>query len=227
MREVSVGAAILIAASSCAVDEPVVVDDEAGLKRPLRLSVTPIGRFVHGAFNPAGGVAEIVAHDPTTQRLLVVNGQTNAIDVLDMSDPRALTLAGTVDLGGVGGGVQSVATHEGIGAAAVQAFVATDPGSIVFFDVATGAVLDVVPAGALPDMVEFTRNGKYLLSANEGESSANYDVDPPGSVTIVDLRFGFPASATSRSRRSMARCRRESGSASRGPPRRSTSSPSS
>jgi len=197
MKEIPVVMMLVAASAGCESDRPDALDEDGSDLRlgSNQLSVTPIGRFVHGAFTPAGGVAEIVAHDPTTQRLLVVNGQTNAIDVLDMSDPRALTLVTTIDIGSFGGGVQSVASHEGVGVAAIQAFVATDPGSLVFFDVATGAVLDVVPAGALPDMVEFTRDGKYVLSADEGESSPTYDIDPPGSVTIADLRFGFPAAA--------------------------------
>src|SRR5688572_10404163 len=187
---------LLFALSACSTPDDQVAGEAAEIKLGrLRLSVAPIGRFAHGAFDPDGGVAEIVAHDPLTQRLLVVNGQTNAIDVLDMSDPSALALAATVDLSGYGGGVQSVATHAGVAAAAVQGPVSTDPGSIVFFDVATGGVLDVVEAGALPDMVEFTRDGRYLLSADEGESSPDYSVDPEGSVTVVDLRAGFPATA--------------------------------
>ena len=197
MKRISAAMAILAGLTGCHADDPEAVSgDRAELARaPRDLALVPIGRFVHGTFNADGGVAEIVAHAPSTQRLLVVNGQANAIDVLDMSDPAALTRVATLELGRFGGGVQSVATHAGVGAAAVQGFVTTDPGRIVFFDVATGAVLDVVTAGALPDMVAFTGDGRYLLSANEGEPSADYAIDPRGSVTIVDLRNGFPASA--------------------------------
>ena len=197
MKRISAAMAILAGLTGCHADDPEAVSgDRAELARaPRDVALVPIGRFVHGTFNADGGVAEIVAHDPSTQRLLVVNGQANAIDVLDMSDPAALTRVATLELGRFGGGVQSVATHAGVGAAAVQGFVTTDPGRIVFFDVATGAVLDVVTAGALPDMVAFTGDGRYLLSANEGEPSADYAIDPRGSVTIVDLRNGFPASA--------------------------------
>ncbi len=54
----------------------------ASIAQNTRLSVRPIGTYSAGAFN--GGAAEIVAHDPATQRLFVVNGASATIDVLDI-----------------------------------------------------------------------------------------------------------------------------------------------
>jgi DNA-binding beta-propeller fold protein YncE len=144
------------------------------------------------------GSAEIVAHDPISQRLFVVNAANSGIDVLDASDPSDPTFLFTIDLTPYGDQANSVDVYNGVVAAAVQADVRTDDGSVVFFD-ASGNYLNDVPAGALPDMLTFTPNGERVLVANEGEPSSYglpTSVDPLGSITIVDLRNGV-ANATS------------------------------
>jgi DNA-binding beta-propeller fold protein YncE len=47
-----------------------------------------------------------------------------------------------------------------------------------------------IPAGALPDMLTFTPDGRTLLVANEGEPNDLYSVDPEGSVTVIDFDRG-------------------------------------
>ena len=73
----------------------------------------------------------------------------------------------------------------------------TDPGTVSFFDAATNAALGQVTVGALPDMVTFTRSGDFALVANEGEPEGYCagDVDPEGSVSVVDLRAGAAAAS--------------------------------
>ncbi|MBW7915010.1 MAG: choice-of-anchor I family protein, partial [Taibaiella sp.] len=80
-------------------------------------------------------------------------------------------------------------------AVAVEASPKTDSGSIVILDT-NGNLLKQVKAGALPDMITFTPDGKYILTANEGEPNSAYTIDPEGSVTIVDISNGV-ANATS------------------------------
>ncbi len=148
------------------------------------------GTHATGIFNQ--GAAEIVAHDPLSQRYFVVNGGNSTIDVLDASDPTNPTFLFSIDIEPYGDQANSVDVCNGVVAAAVQADVKTDNGTIEFFDSA-GNHINSVPAGALPDMITFTPNCDRVLSANEGEpnsyNQAN-SVDPEGSVTIVDLRGG-------------------------------------
>jgi len=149
-------------------------------------SLELIGRYSTGR----GGSCEIAAHDPGSQLLYVTNAAQNRIDVLDFGDPENPSLARTIDLSPYGAGVNSVACRDGLVVAAVEADPKQALGSLLFFD-ASGGFLTSVTAGALPDMVTFSPDGKYVLSANEGEPSADYRDDPPGSITIVDVPDDF------------------------------------
>lgn len=152
--------------------------------------LTLIGQYQTGIFD--AGACEISAYDPATQRLFVVSAAAASILVLDLSNPATPTLINTIVGAPYGASFNSVDVHNGIVAAAVEANPKQNPGSIVFFDT-NGNFLNQVPAGALPDMITFTPDGRYVLSANEGEPATNYSVDPVGSVTIVDLAGGVMA----------------------------------
>ena len=130
--------------------------------------------------------AEIVAFDAATKRAFVVNGLTNSIDIFDLTIPSAPLAAGSIALLPYGGGVQSVAVKNGMVACAVSGALKTDPGLAVFFDTA-GAFVASVTVGALPDMITFTPDGTKVLTANEGEPSADYLVDPEGTISIIDI----------------------------------------
>ncbi len=146
-----------------------------------------IGRYETGVF--AEGAAEIVAFDASSARLFVINANAGRVDVLDLSDPATPALLSPIDLPEFSGGINSVAVHDGLVVVAAENEEKTEPGQAVFLDT-NGNLLNAVTVGALPDMVTFTPDGRYVLVANEGEPNDDYDVDPEGSVSIIDLSGG-------------------------------------
>ena len=153
-------------------------------------TLTKLGTYSTGEYQKSA--AEIVAHDPATQRLYVVNALQTTVDVLDISDPTNPAKIGAIDLVPYGGVANSVAVKDGVLAVAVESFKKTDPGAVVLFDRDLSAVSSV-QVGSLPDMLTFSPDGRWLLVANEGEPNG-YDgegepesVDPEGSVSIIDL----------------------------------------
>jgi DNA-binding beta-propeller fold protein YncE len=146
-----------------------------------------LGRYESGIFGKSA--AEIVAHHPGTQRLYVVNAESGQIDILDARNPRELKRIRSISLAAQGGIVNSVAVHNDLVAAAVEADKKTDPGRAVFMD-PDGNVLASVRVGAQPDMICFTPDGRYCLTADEGEPNDDYTIDPEGTVSIIDVSNG-------------------------------------
>jgi hypothetical protein len=146
------------------------------------------------------GGSEISAYDVKSKRLFVTNGAKNAIDFFDISDPISPVFLKTVNLATLGvTGIQSVASKAGYVAAAASVDGNNQAaGKIFLMDMdgnidnraATGVVV-----GSLPDSVHFSPDGKYLLSANEGEpkdycltdGALPTTTDPYGSVSIIDV----------------------------------------
>ncbi|MEO1166181.1 MAG: choice-of-anchor I family protein [Chloroflexota bacterium] len=159
----------------------------ASLSAQDGLTLTPISTIDNGGFDE--GAAEISAFDAGSQRLFVTNGETDSVDIFDLSDATAPTLVSSIDITEFGGGVNSVAVFDGLLAAAVEADPATDPGFVVFFDT-DGNSLGSVQVGALPDMVTFSPDGTLVFTADEGEPNDDYTIDPLGSVSIIDVSGG-------------------------------------
>lgn len=151
------------------------------------LSLEFLGRHSAGVFDASA--AEITAYDPASRRGFVVNALAGAVDVLDLSDPanpaRIETL--TVEAVAAGAVVNSVAVANGLVAVAVEANPKTDNGYVAVFGAADLQLRGSVAVGAQPDMVTFTPDGRAILTANEGEPSDDYQVDPEGSVSVVDV----------------------------------------
>lgn len=149
-----------------------------------------IGGYSAGVFGE--GAAEIVGYDATTERALVANASSGAIDVLDLSDPADPTKASSVDIASEVGWdaaseVTSVAVHDGLVAAGVANETKTDDGRVVVADTSSFEVLSSATVGPLPDSVAFTPDGSTVVVANEGEPSEDFQTVPEGSVSVVTL----------------------------------------
>ena len=135
-----------------------------------------------------GTGAEISAYDADSERMFVVTGGTS-VDILDFSDPYAPSLAGNIDVSGIGGGANSIAVKNGVVAIAVENDDHVLDGFVAFYDT-DGNYITEVTVGALPDMLTFTPRGRKIVVANEGEPDDDYIVDPEGSVSVIDMSGG-------------------------------------
>lgn len=165
-----------------------------------------LGSYSTGTTSGDGGVAEIVKYNPDNQKMYMVSGAFQGVDVVSLKkvvsgEINNFSLEKRIDIetlasahGFTSGDITSidVNTARDLVAVSVQASGYKDNGSIVFLDY-DGNYITHVAAGVQPDMVVFTKDGNYVLSANEGEPREGYDggaVDPKGSVTIVKLKSG-------------------------------------
>lgn len=159
-----------------------------------QISINPIGTFASGVFDD--GAAEIVAHDPGTQRVFVINANASVVDVLDIQDPINPTKLFSIDVSvniNPNGGINSVDVKSGIVAVAVENDDPTKNGFVAFYN-ADGLFLHSVEVGVLPDAVKFSTDGNLIIVANEGEpvedDSGNLIEDPKGSVSVIDISSG-------------------------------------
>ena len=138
------------------------------------------------------GAAEISTFDPQTKRLFVVNNSTvNKIDVVDFSNPSKPVLISSIQLAAYGGFVNSLAVSNGKLAAAIEAVDKQAAGKVVVFNTSDYSEVKVITVGSLPDMITYSPDGKYILTANEGEPGADYTNDPLGTVSIISVNENY------------------------------------
>lgn len=167
------------------------------------ITLAKIGSFR----NPSAGfdeaAAEIVAFDPATSQLYIVNAQSETVDIVDLSSPANPVLSATLDVSADVaaaradvtsandlGPANSLSVNNGVLAVAIESDPKTDPGFVAFYQAADGSFLSAVQVGALPDMVTFSPDGQFVITANEGEPNSDYSVDPDGSISVIDLVAG-------------------------------------
>lgn len=149
-----------------------------------------LGSYASGHFDEGG--AEIVAYDPKRHRAFSINAAAGTVDVLSIKDPSNPRKIGELATPGA----NSVAVRGNVLAVAEQAANKTDRGTVSFFHPGSLRQTGSVKVGSLPDMVVINPKGTLALTANEGEPEGYCEgqVDPKGSVSIIDLSKG-PAKA--------------------------------
>jgi hypothetical protein len=160
-------------------------------------NITPVGNnevtmsFVSSFTNgvSASNSAEIVAHDPLSKRLFVANSIGKKLDIINFSNPAAMSIISSKDISSYGN-INSVAVKNGIVACAIENTIPEQDGFVVFFDT-NGVFQKQVTVGALPDMITFNHSGTRVLTANEGQPNTTYTIDPEGSVSIIDISGGI------------------------------------
>ncbi|MRX68438.1 hypothetical protein SAMN06265349_101547 [Flavobacterium resistens] len=148
-----------------------------------------------GTFKEIGSItiggeaaAEISAYCEKTKRLFTVNNSgTNQIDVIDISDPTKPLKIGKIDLTAYEGASNSVSVFDGKLAVALESTVNKQGnGKVVVFNTSDYSLIKQVTVGALPDMITFSPDGKYIMTANEGEPNTDYSQDPNGTISIIE-----------------------------------------
>ncbi|SEO12928.1 hypothetical protein SAMN05444671_0918 [Flavobacterium sp. CF108] len=132
--------------------------------------------------------AEISAYCEKTKRLFTVNNSgTNQIDVIDLADPTKPVKIGKIDLAVYEGASNSVSVYDGKLAVALESTTNKQGnGKVVVFNTSDYSLIKQVTVGALPDMITFSADGKYIMTANEGEPNTDYSQDPNGTISIIE-----------------------------------------
>lgn len=171
-------------------------DDKVAPAAANTISLNLLGSYQN--FVSGTNSAEIVVHDPTTQRLYIANSIAGKLDIIDFINPSTPTLIASINITTYGN-INSVAVKNGTVACAIEnssvAIGGTNPqdsGKVVFFD-KNGVFLKQVKVGMMPDMITYNNAGTKVFTANEGEPNDSYTTDPDGSVSIVDISGGIAA----------------------------------
>ncbi len=169
--------------------------NDTPIEPPVVVPQENISSFAEVGSVTIGGVgaAEITAYDPSTKKLFVVSnvGGATKIDIVNLTNPASPVLLGNIDISSYGSNINSVAVYDGKLAAAIEGTLKTDLGKVVVFKTTDYSVLKQITVGALPDMVTFSADGKYILTANEGEPNDAYTIDPVGSVSIITVADNY------------------------------------
>lgn len=135
--------------------------------------------------------AEIPAYDPSTKKLFVVSNEGGAkVEVVDLTNYPTVTKTRTLTFAS-NAGINSVAVSNGLLAIALDGADKQGNGDVVVLKTSDLTEVKKITVGAMPDMVTFSPDGNYILSANEGEPNDAYTVDPNGSISVINIKDNY------------------------------------
>ncbi|MFD2328427.1 choice-of-anchor I family protein [Cohnella sp. GCM10020058] len=160
-----------------------------------KIVVEKLGSFIADSPNDDGGVAEIVKYNKDNGRFYLVDGAGNppTLKIVALGNGASPELVATVhvkDLAEKDGFIYGDLTSVDINTTAKRVAISVQEkdsmkaGKILVLDY-DGKLIREYEAGVQPDMIKSTADGRYILTADEGEPRTK-GLDPEGSVTIVD-----------------------------------------
>jgi len=176
------------------------------------ISMSLVGRIQLNPSDPEGA-AEIVQFHHASNTIYAINGAADqpTIEMIGVSSLSAEALANplssenlttaalvlpTVQNGIILAGPTSVAVSGDWMAVAIPAVDKATNGMVLFYnglDTSAPTFVKAVEVGNLPDMVTFTPDATKVLTANEGEPSGDYNIDPEGSISVIAIVDGTPS----------------------------------
>lgn len=153
----------------------------SGIVSVAALEINEVGSYKLGE---GEGFAEMLRYHSNSKSLMVTSSETGTIERLSIESVSNISKMNPLNLSG--GNVTAVAVHKDMVAASIKGDTANAPGMVKLFD-ANGEEVATYTTGPLPDNLAFSPDGRYILTANEGEPSDDYSVDPEGSFTLIDL----------------------------------------
>jgi hypothetical protein len=176
------------------------------------ISLSLVGRIQLNPSDPEGA-AEIVQFHPGSNTIYAINSAADepTIEIIDASSLTSEALSNPLSnenltstalvlpieqSGVVLAGPTSMAVSGDWMAVAVPAKDKATNGLVLFYnglDTTSPTFVKAVEVGNLPDMVTFTPDASKVLTANEGEPSGDYNIDPEGSISVINIVNGSPS----------------------------------
>lgn len=153
-------------------------------------TLTPVGTYNTGL---AANGAEIISVREK-DNLGAITNIAGSIDLLDLSNPAAITLIKRITVNASYGTPNSVAIHPSQNYFLVASGSAGATGRVTAYRIPDGQELTSALAGIQPDSVAISGNGRYAVVANEAEGAGTGNNGGEGSLTLVSLSNFNPKS---------------------------------